>query len=150
MPFTAPRYEIAIGSSSYRGIQTMRNCPGCPPKSPRNRYVIVVGVSRTSSRMGTTSNLGMGDSDRFRDGAESGFLEEGGHFLGDRVEDGEALWDDRSPDLDGACARHDVLEGVPPGSDPSDADDRNVDLLADVVHRAHADRSDRGAAQPSE
>src|SRR5438094_8240853 len=81
MPLTAPRYEIAIGSSSYRGIQTMRNCPGCPPKSPRNRYVIVVGVSRTSSRIGTTSNLGMGDPDRFRDGGETGLLEEGTHLL---------------------------------------------------------------------
>src|SRR5207245_10546704 len=150
MPLTAPRYESAIGSSSYRGIQTMRNWPGCPPKSPRNRYVIVVGVSRTNSRIGTTSNLGMGDPDRFRDGGESGLLEEGAHFLGDRIEHAEAFRDDRGPDLDGAGARHDVLEGVPPGADASDADHWDVDLLADVVHRAHADRSNRGAAQPSE
>src|SRR5436309_7874927 len=150
MPLTAPRYEIAIGSSSYRGIQTIRNWPGCPPKSPRKRYVIVVGVSRTSSRIGTTSNLGMGDPDRFRDGAESGLLEEGAHFLGDCVEHAEAFRDDCGPDLDGAGARHDVLEGVPPGSDASDADDGDVDFLADVVHRAHADRSDRGAAEAAE
>src|SRR5947199_6167432 len=101
----------------------MRNCPGCPPKSPRNRYVIVVGGARTSSRTGTTSNLGMGDPDRFGDGAESGFLEEGAHFLGDCVEHGEAFRDDRGPDLNGAGARHDVLERVPPGADASDADD---------------------------
>src|SRR6266571_8650043 len=129
MPFTAPRYEIAIGSSSYRGIHTMRNCPGRPPKSPRNRYVIVVGVSRTSSRIGTTSNLGMGDTDRFRDGAEPGFLQKGTHFLDDLVEHREALRDDRGPNLDGACARHDVLEGVPSRSDAADADDGNVDLF---------------------
>src|SRR6266566_2901264 len=95
MPLTAPRYEIAIGSSSYRGIQTIRNWPGCPPKSPRKRYVIVVGVSRTSSRIGTTSNLGMGDPDRFRDGAETGFLEERRHLLRDLLEHGDAFRDDR-------------------------------------------------------
>src|SRR2546425_5595360 len=136
MPLTAPRYESAIGSSSYRGIHTIRNCPGCPPKSPRNRYVIVVGVSRTSSRIGTTSNLGMGDPDRFRDRAESRFLQEGDHLLDDCVEDREALRDDRGPDLDGARARHDVLEGVPPRSAPANADNGNVDLLPDVIHRA--------------
>src|SRR2546428_7453429 len=91
MPLTAPRYESAIGSSSYRGIQTIRNWPGCPPKSPRNRYVIVVGVSRTSSRIGTTSNLGMGDPDRFRDGSESGVLEEGRHLLRDLLKTARPL-----------------------------------------------------------
>src|SRR5712691_2346 len=99
----------------------MRNCPGCPPKSPRKRYVIVVGVSRTSSRIGTTSNLGMGDPDRFRDGAESGFFEEGGHLLRDLFEDRDALRDDRGADLDGAGTGHDVLEGVPAGPDAADA-----------------------------
>src|SRR5207245_1222574 len=150
MPLTAPRYESAIGSSSYRGIQTIRNWPGCPPKSPRNRYVIVVGVSRTSSRIGTTSNLGMGDPDRFRDGAESGFFEKRAHLLDDLVEHREAFRDDRCPHLDGARARHDVLEGVSPRSDPADADYGNVDPFADVVHRAYADRPDRGTAQASE
>src|SRR5947209_8616456 len=138
---------MAMGSSSYRGIHTIRNCPGCPPKSPRNRYVIVVGVSRTSSRIGTTSNLGMGDPDRFRDRAETGFFEEGPHLLDDRVEQREPLRDNRRPDLDGARPGHDVLEGVPPRSDTAHADNGNVDLLADVVHRAHADRSDRRTAQ---
>src|SRR5438552_16079921 len=99
----------------------MRNCPGCPPKSPRNRYVIVVGVSRTSSRIGTTSNLGMGDPDRFGDGAESGFLEEGAHCLGACVEHAEAFRDDRAPDLAGAGARHDALGGVATGPDATDA-----------------------------
>src|SRR5207245_9524859 len=133
MPLTAPRYEIAIGSSSYRGIQTMRNWPGCPPKSPRNRYVIVVGVSRTSSRIGTTSNLGMGDPDRFRDGAESGLLEAGRHLLRDLLEHGEALRDDRGADLDGAGTRPDVLQGVPYGSDTAPADLRELGLCRDLV-----------------
>src|SRR5207247_1893979 len=106
--------------------------------------------ARATSRIGTTSNLGMGDPDRFGDGAESGFLEEGAHFLGDRIEHGEAFRDDRGPDLDGAGARHDVLEGVATGPDATDADDGDVDFLADVVHRAHADRSDRGAAEAAE
>src|SRR2546425_9225465 len=150
MPLTAPRYEIAIGSSSYRGIQTIRNWPGCPPKSPRNRYVIVVGVSRTSSRIGTTSNLGMGDPDRFRDGGESGFLEEGGHLLRDLLEHGEAFRNDRGADLDGAGTGHDVLQGVPSGPDSADADHRDVDLLTDVVHGPYADRPDRGTAEASE
>src|SRR5712691_8603540 len=150
MPLTAPRYEMAMGSSSYRGIHTMRNCPGCPPKSPRNRYVIVVGVSRTSSRIGTTSNLGMGDPDRFRDGAESGLLEEGGHLFGDLLEHGDAFRDDRGADLDGARTGHDVLERVASGSDAADTDHGDVDLLADVVHRAHADWPDRGTAESSE
>src|SRR3989442_14650842 len=150
MPLTAPRYESAIGSSSYRGIQTIRNWPGCPPKSPRNRYVIVVGVSRTSSRIGTTSNLGMGDPDRFRDGGKSGFFQEGPHLLDDLVEHREAFRDDRGPHLDGARPGHDVLQVVPPRSDASDADHGDVDLFADVVHRAHADRSDGGAAEAAE
>src|SRR5256885_14510486 len=114
MLFTARRYEIAIGSSSYRGIHTMRNCPGCPPKSPRNRYVIVVRVSRTSSRIGTTSNLGMGDPDRFRDRVESGFLEKGPHLLDDLVEAREALRDARGTHLHAARPGHDVLQGLSP------------------------------------
>src|SRR6266705_1646820 len=150
MPLTAPRYESAIGSSSYRGIQTIRNWPGCPPKSTRKRYVIVVGVSRTSSRIGTTSNLGMGDPDRFRDRAETGFLEEGSHLLGDLLKHGEPFRDDRGPHLDGARARHDVLEGVPPRSDAADTDDGNMDLLADVVHRPNSNRPNRGTAQAPE
>src|SRR6266705_468361 len=150
MPLTAPRYESAMGSSSYRGIHTMRNCPGCPPKSPRNRYVIVVGVSRTSSRIGTTSNLGMGDPDRFRDGGESGFLEEGPHLLDDLVEHREAFRDDRGPHLDGARPGHDVLQGIPPRPDAADSDHGDVDLLADVVDRAHADRPDGRTAETPE
>src|SRR6266849_9189471 len=150
MPLTAPRYEIAIGSSSYRGIQTIRNWPGCPPKSPRNRYVIVVGVSRTSSRIGTTSNLGMGDPDRFRDGAESGLLEEGGHLLRDLLEHGDAFRDDRRADLDGAGPRHDVLEGVTSGPDASDTHHGDVDLFADVVDSPDPNRPDRGTAEASE
>src|SRR5439155_20749032 len=58
--------------------------------------------------------------------------------------------DDCGPDLDGAGARHDVLEGVATGPDATDGDDGDVYFLAHVVHRAHADRSDRGAAQPAE
>src|SRR6266704_953380 len=150
MPLTAPRYEIAIGSSSYRGIQTIRNWPGCPPKSPRKRYVIVVGVSRISSRIGTTSNLGMGDPDRFRDGAESGLLEEGRHLLRDLLEHRDAFRNDRGADLDGAGTGHDVLQGVPPRPDAADADHGDVHLLADVVHGPHADRPDGGTAEPAE
>src|SRR5947199_4311074 len=150
MPFTAPRWERAIGSSSYRGIQTMRNWPGVPPRSPRNRYVIVVGVSRTISRRGTTCILGMGDPDRLRDRLEAGLLQEGGHLLRDLVEDAEAAREDRGADLDRARPRHDVLEGVPAGADAADADHGDVDLLADVVHGPHADRTDRGAAEPAE
>src|SRR5438093_12941150 len=129
MPLTAPRYEIAIGSSSYRGIQTIRNWPGCPPKSPRKRYVIVVGVSRTSSRIGTTSNLGMGDPDRFRDGAETGLLEEGTHLLDDLVAHGKALRDEHGADLHGACPGHDVRQGMPPRPDTADSDDWEGDLF---------------------
>src|SRR5438552_568201 len=149
MPFTAPRWERAIGSSSYRGIQTIRNWPGCPPRFARKRYVIVVGVSRTISRRGTTWILGMGDPDRLRYGVEARFLEEGGHFLYDFVEDSEAPREDRGPDLDCARAGHDVLQGVATRSDPTDPDHGDMDLLADVVHGPHADRSDRGTAQPA-
>src|SRR3989442_41290 len=96
------------------------------------------------------SNLGMGDPDRFRDGSESGVLEEGRHLLRDLLEDGEAFRDDRGADLDRAGTGHDVLQGVPSRPDSADADHGDVDLLADVVHRAHADRPDRGTAEPSE
>src|SRR5437016_12113383 len=147
MPFTAPRYERAMGSSSYRGIQTMRNWPGWPPRSARKRYVIVVGVSRTISRRGTTWSLGMGDTDRLGHGMEAGLFQEGGHFLRDLVEDAEAAGEDRSPDLDGARPRHDVLQGVAARPDSTDTDHRDVHLLADVVHGPHADRPDRGTAQ---
>src|SRR3989442_15212298 len=129
-----------MGSSSYRGIQTIRNWPGRSAKSARKRYVVVEGVSRTISRRGTTWILGMRDPDRLGHRAEAGFLQEGGHLLRDLVEDPEALRDDRGPDLDGARARHDVLEGVPAGPDAADADDRDVDPLADAVNRPHADR----------
>src|SRR5947208_14843814 len=91
----------------------MRNCPGFPPRSPRNRYVVVVGVSRTISRRGTTWILGMGDPDRLRDRLEAGLLEEGGHLPRDLVEDADAAREDRGPDLDRARPRHDVLEGLP-------------------------------------
>src|SRR5712692_9059033 len=150
MPLTAPRYDSAIGSSSYRGIQTIRNWPGCPPRSARKRYVIVVGVSRTTSRSGTTWILGMGDPDRLRDGAEAGVLQEGRHLFRDLVEDPESFRDDCRADLHGACPRHDVLERIPAGPDAADADHGDVDLLADVVHRAHADRAKRGTAQSAE
>src|SRR5438093_52111 len=123
---------------------------GTNPAEPRDPYVIVVGVSRTISRRGTTCILGMGDPDRLRDRLEAGLLQEGGHFLRDLVEDAEAPREDRGADLDRARPRHDVLEGVPAGADASDADHGDVDLLADVVHGAHADRTDRGAAQPAE
>src|SRR6266498_1196709 len=138
-----------MGNSAYRGIQTVRNWPGCSAKSARKRYVVVEGVSRTISRRGTTWILGMRDPDRLRNRAETGFLQERGHLLRDLVEDPEALRDDRGPDLDGARARHDVLEGVPAGPDAADADDRDVHLLAEVVHRAHADRPDGGSAEPA-
>src|SRR5947208_13729525 len=128
----------------------MRNCPGFPPRSPRNRYVVVVGVSRTISRRGTTWILGMGDPDRLRDRLEAGLLEEGGHLPRDLVEDAEAAREDCGANLDRARPRHDVLEGVPARSDAADADHRDLDLLADVVDGPHADRTDRGAAQPAE
>src|SRR5438132_322317 len=150
MPFTAPRWERAMGSSSYRGIQTIRNWPGCPPRSARKRYVIVDGVSRTTSRSGTTWILGMGDPDRLRDGAEPGVLQEGRHFFRDLVEDLEALRNDRRADLHGARARHDVLERIPAGPDAADANHGDVDLLADVVHRTYAKRTNRGTAQSAE
>src|SRR5439155_1246216 len=147
MPFTAPRWERAMGSSSYRGIQTIRNWPGCPPRSARKRYVIVVGVSRTISRRGTTWILGMGDPDRLRYGVEARFLQENAHFLYDFVEDAEAPREDRGSDLDRARTGHDVLQGVATRSDPTDADHGDMDLLADVVHGSHSDRPDRGAAK---
>src|SRR5204862_31060 len=106
----------------------MRNCPGFPPRSPRNRYVVVVGVSRTISRRGTTWILGMGDPDRLRYGVEARFLQENAHFLYDFVEDAEAPREDRGPDLDRARAGHDVLQGVATRSDPTDAD--HVDIFA--------------------
>src|SRR6266545_6822265 len=139
-----------MGSSSYRGIQTMRNWPGCSAKSARKRYVVVEGVSRTISRRGTTWILGIRDPDRLWHRAETRFLQERGHLLRDLVEDPEALRDNRGPDLDGARAGHDVLQGVPAGPNAADADDRDVYLLADVVHGPHADRPDRGAAEPAE
>src|SRR5207247_9837864 len=112
MPFTAPRWERAMGSSSYRGIQTIRNWPGCPPRSARKRYVIVVGVSRTISRRGTTWILGMGDPDRLRYGVEDRFLQENAHVLYDLVEGAEAPREDRGPDMDRADAGHEVHQGV--------------------------------------
>src|SRR5947208_15296183 len=126
MPFTAPRWERAIGSSSYRGIQTIRNWPGCPPRSARKRYVIVVGVSRTISRRGTTWILGMGDPDRLGYGVEARFLQENAHFLYDFVDDAEAPREDRGPYLHRALAGHDVLQGVATRSVPIDA--HNVDM----------------------
>src|SRR2546421_4577750 len=149
MPLTAPRYERAMGSSSYRGIQTMRNWPGWPPRSARKRYVIVVGVSRTISRRGTTWILGMSDPNRLRNRVEARFLEEEGHFLRDLVEDAEAAGEDCGPDLHRARAGHDVLQGVATRSDATDTDHGNMDLLADVVHGSHADRPDGGTSQPA-
>src|SRR6267143_316700 len=149
MPFTAPRYERAMGSSSYRGIQTMRNWPGWPPRSARKRYVIVVGVSRTISRRGTTWILGMGDSDRLGYGVEAGLFQKEAHFVGDLVEDPQAPGEDRGPNLNGARARHDVLQGVAARPDSTDADHGDVHLLADVVHGPDANRPDRGPAQPA-
>src|SRR5205823_15038813 len=150
MPFTAPKYDTAMGSSSNRGIQTIRNWPGFPPRSARKRYVIVDGVSRTTSRSGTTWILGMCDPDRLRHGTESGVLQEEGHLLRDLVEHADPARQDRGPDLDRTRAGHDVLERVAARSDASHADHRDVDLLADVVDRADADRPERGTAQPSE
>src|SRR5438876_10835630 len=98
MPFTAPRWERAMGSSSYRGIQTIRNWPGCPPRSARKRYVIVVGVSRTLYRRGTAWILGMCDPERLRYGVEARFLQEQAHILDDFVEDAEAPQKDRGSD----------------------------------------------------
>src|SRR5437870_3927647 len=92
----------------------------------------------------------MGDPDRLRDGAEPGVLEEGRHFFRDLVEHPEALRNDRRADLHGARARHDVLERIPAGPDAADTDHGDVDLLADVVDGAHADRANRGTAQSAE
>src|SRR5438128_3591411 len=111
---------------------------------------MVDGVSRTTSRSGTTWILGMGDPDRLRDGAEPGVLQEGRHFFRDLVEDPEPFRDDRRADLHGARARHDVLERILAGPDAADADHGDVDLLADVVHRAYADRANCGTAQAAE
>src|SRR2546427_5516021 len=111
---------------------------------------MVDGVSRTTSRSGTTWILGMGDPDRLRDGAEPGVLEEGRHFFRDLVEHPEALRNDRRADLHGACTRHDVLERIPAGPDAADANHGDVDLLADVVHRTYAKRTNRGTAQAAE
>src|SRR5437879_13453102 len=111
---------------------------------------MVDGVSRTTSRSGTTWILGMGDRDRLRDGAEPGVLQEGRHFFRDLVEDPEPFRDNRRADLHGARARHDVLERIPAGPDAADANYGDVDLLADVVHRTYAKRTNRGTAQSAE
>src|SRR2546427_7738112 len=111
---------------------------------------MVDGVSRTTSRSGTTWILGMGDPDRLRDGAEPGVLEEGRHFFRDLFEPPEPLQNDPRAAWHGARARHDVLERIPAGPDAADANHGDVDLLADVVHRAHADRADRGTAEAAE
>src|SRR2546428_4387498 len=111
---------------------------------------MVDGVSRTTSRSGTTWILGRGAPDRLRDGAEPGVLEEGRHFFRDLVEPPEALRNDRRADLHGARARHDVLERIPAGPDAADANHGDVDLLADVVHRTYAKRTNRGTAQAAE
>src|SRR5207244_2180032 len=132
MPLTAPRYDRAMGSSSYRGIQTIRNWPGWPPRSARKRYVIVVGVSRTISRRGTTWILGMSDPNRLRNRVEARFLEEGGHFLYDFVEDAQAPRENCGPDLHRARAGHgesgDVLDVRRELGKDGDVDD--------VLHRA--------------
>src|SRR5438046_7344930 len=130
MPFTAPRWERAMGSSSYRGIQTIRNWPGCPPRSARKRYVIVVGVSRTISRRGTTWILGMGDPDRLRYGVEARFLQENAHFRYAFVEDAEAPQEDPGPDLDRARPGQEVPRGVPTRPAPTDADNGTMNFLA--------------------
>src|SRR5438309_5016051 len=92
----------------------------------------------------------MGDPDRLRNGTEPGVLQEGRHFFRDLVEDLEALRNDRRADLHGARARHDVLERIPAGPDAADANHGDVDLLADVVHRTYAKRTNRGTAQSAE
>src|SRR5207245_8718176 len=53
-------------------------------------------------------------------------------------------------DLHGARAGHDVLERIPAGPDAADANYGDVDLLADVVHRTYAKRTNRGTAQAAE
>src|SRR3989442_14899090 len=87
----------------------------------------------------------MGDPDRFRDGGETGLIEEGTHLLDDLVEHRGALRDDRGPDLHGACPGHEVLQGIKPRPDAADSDHWDADLFADVANPAHADRAD-GAA----
>src|SRR5438093_12750033 len=106
-----------MGSSSYRGIQTIRNWPGCPPRSARKRYVIVVGVSRTISRRGTTWILGMGDPDRLRYGVEARFLQENAHFIYDFVEYAGPPREERGSDLDRARAGEEVVPAVAARSD---------------------------------
>src|SRR5712691_7913482 len=128
----------------------MRNCPGGPPKSARNRYVVVALVSRTIWTSGTTSNLGMRDPDRLRHGGEAGFLEEQSHLRRNRPEDRQAFRDDCRPDLDGARPGHDVLQRVSAGANAADADHGDVDLVTDVVYGAHADRTDRGTTEAAE
>src|SRR5437016_6869318 len=89
----------------------------------------------------------MGDPNRLRNRVEARFLEEGGHFLYDFVEDAQAPRENCGPDLHRARAGHDVLQGVATRSDPTDTDHGNMDLLADVVHGSHADRPDGGTTQ---
>src|SRR6266581_417034 len=121
-----------MGSSSYRGIQTMRNWPGCSAKSARKRYVVVEGVSRTISRRGTTWILGMRDPDRLGHRAESGFLQEGRHLLRNLVEDPEAFRDDCGPARDGIFSSgvmaiaFIVLIATMPSAPPSSAATANV------------------------
>src|SRR3990172_3320101 len=118
--------------------------------SARKRYVTVSRVSRTTSRSGTTWSLPMGHPDRLPHGLQADLLEDRRDLLRDFIEDSEALRDDRRSDLHGAGSGHDVLQGVPARPDAPDPDDRDLDLLEDIVHRSDADRSDRGSAETTE
>src|SRR3989304_643350 len=136
-----------MGSSSPRGIQTMTNCPGPPPKSARNRYVVVWWLSRTTSMRGTTWSLLMGGPHGVLDGCDPEVLEDPGGFLEDLVEGPEPARQESRAHRHRHRPRHDVLEGVAPRRDPAHPDHGDVDSRVDVVHRAHADGADRGPAQ---
>src|SRR3990172_5401765 len=108
-----------MGSSSHRGIQTMTNCPGSPPKSARNRYVVVWWPPRTAWMRGTAWSLVMGGPHGVLDGCDPEVLEDPGGFLEDLVEGPEPARQESRADLDRGRARHDVLEGGAPRRAPA-------------------------------
>src|SRR5437773_3570935 len=150
IPFKSPRYERAIGTSSWPGIHTITNCPGEPSMSARNRNVEVSCTSFTTSSRGTISSLPMGRPHDRGQGLHAPLLHELRDLRGNFLEHRHPAGRESGADLDCPGPRHDVLEGVPPGLDPADADDRHVHGLVNLVHAPHPDRAEGGSAEPAD